>query len=419
MVPQSQAHSEVVTTRYERARLSLVAMKAQGGEPQKLARTGGPARWLAELRTTLCSKTAGPLVQLLSKGEQGVRLERELRDFLFAKARVLTSAGDLTTLYGLIPILAQVLVLPEEFDCAALTNPTSAVPAGLALVTRTLQLQFFSLALLGVSFSQLVVSTRENLVTKRLLFGRDPFCLDLWFPIGFNAGPGGARITFRRIDEPNAKPTGIQNVFELLRFAAMSGAQRRQLEFFFTYREDTAALSKETVDILVYGTTLPLIAIVAAVAPYLAYALVGVRDAQLGGTDLSELAELNLRLATSQITIAVIGVGTFVSAVIRASPEVRSEFSDEKQAGVLAAETIKLVGDVQMTEIPALLPSVLATALFLVFSIDGIGQAPAMEVTRGLCTAAQSFGTQTKAIRVATFSAAKTATITEIFPKEP
>ena len=103
-------------------------------------------------------KIAGPLVQLLRRREAALSLEQQLRDFLFAKARVFTSAGDLTTLYGFIPVVAQVFLLSEEFDCVQLTDPLSALPAGLALLARTLQLQLFSVVLLGVSCSQRVNS---------------------------------------------------------------------------------------------------------------------------------------------------------------------------------------------------------------------------------------------------------------------
>jgi len=159
----------------------------------------------------------------------------------------------------------------------------------------------------------------------------DPFCLDLWFPIGFNARPGGACITFRRKDETNAKPTGVKNLFELLRLATKSEEQRRQLQFFFAFQDETAALNEETADILLFGTTQTFLAIVGAVPPYLAYVGVGVRDAQLGGTDLLELAKLNVQLATSQVAIAIVGVTIFVSAIIQASPEVRSRIQGQKE----------------------------------------------------------------------------------------
>lgn len=337
------------------------------------------------------------------KGRPG--LEKQLRDFLFTRARVFTQQGDLTTIYGFIPVLAQLFVLSGDFKCMELTDPKSAFSAGLEVLLETVQLQFFSVVLVGVSLSQLVVDTRENLSAENLLFGRDPFCLDLWFPIGFNARPGGARITFRRKDEADAKLTGAKNLFELLRFATKSEVERRRLQFFFTFQDETVALNDETADILLLGTMLPLLASIGAVAPYLAYMGVGVRDIQLGGTDLSELAQLNLRLASSQFAIAFAGVTLFVSAISQASPEVRSEFTNKRKAGVLAAETVKLVEDVQMPEVMrrTILSGVFGSALFLAFSIDGLGQAPTMEVTKRACSAVKDVGTQANGIVMASF----------------
>eukprot|EP00930_Biecheleria_cincta_P048900 TRINITY_DN34155_c0_g1_i1.p1 TRINITY_DN34155_c0_g1~~TRINITY_DN34155_c0_g1_i1.p1 ORF type:complete len:231 (-),score=29.99 TRINITY_DN34155_c0_g1_i1:112-756(-) len=190
----------------------------------------------------------------------------------------------------------------------------------------------------------------------------------------------------------------------------MSEDQRRQLQFFFTFEGEAAALNEETSDILVFGTTLPFIAIIGAVAPYLAYVGVGVRDAQLGGTSLLELGNLNVRLATSQFAIALIGVVLFITAIVRASPEVRYEFKDKTKAGVLASETVKLVGDLTMSEImiKTIMPGVLVAALFLsAFLMDGFGRAlregwlGRPEVPERVCNAVRSLGTQAKVIGMA------------------
>eukprot|EP00746_Dinoflagellata_sp_MGD_P164228 gnl/MRDRNA2_/MRDRNA2_92741_c0_seq1.p1 gnl/MRDRNA2_/MRDRNA2_92741_c0~~gnl/MRDRNA2_/MRDRNA2_92741_c0_seq1.p1 ORF type:complete len:504 (-),score=69.92 gnl/MRDRNA2_/MRDRNA2_92741_c0_seq1:591-2102(-) len=408
LVSARQAQLPTFKASSTRARSYLAALNAQVKRRPEMTSTKDET--YKKIRKTFAS----PLKRLQFRRQKGERegLEKQLRDFLFTKARFFCVAGDLTTLYGFIPILTQLLVLSEDFDCMMLSNdPTLAVPAGLALLSRTVQLQFFSVVLLGVSLSQLVVGTRETLKAQNLFFGRDPFCFDLWFPLGINAQPGGARITFRRKDEPNAKPMAVKNLFELLRLPTKSEEQRRQLQFFFTFRGKTVALSEETADILVFGTTSTFIAIVGAFAPFLAYVGVGVRDAHLGGTDLSELAQLNLRLATSQVSIAAIGVTFFVSSLIRASPEVRSEFKDKKKAGVLSAETIKLVEDLKMPQLipkkaKAVLPSILALPILLAFLGGGFGRAPTIEVTRKACNAAKNVGTQVKGISVAKMQAA-------------
>eukprot|EP00747_Dinoflagellata_sp_TGD_P211548 gnl/TRDRNA2_/TRDRNA2_84780_c0_seq1.p1 gnl/TRDRNA2_/TRDRNA2_84780_c0~~gnl/TRDRNA2_/TRDRNA2_84780_c0_seq1.p1 ORF type:complete len:555 (+),score=87.98 gnl/TRDRNA2_/TRDRNA2_84780_c0_seq1:58-1665(+) len=380
-----------------------VAPNAKGNMRQELTSTEEDKAMKTFQRKKISERIAG---LLWSRKPGGQGLEKQLRDFLFAKARVFTSAGDLTTIYGFIPVVTQLLVLSDQYNCMDLTNPKSAVPAGLAFVSRVVQLQYFSVVLLGVSLSQLVVGTRETLKTQDILFGRDPFCLDLWFPIGFNARPGGARIIFRKKDEPRAKPRGVKNLAELLSLVTKSEGERRRLQFFFKFRDEITTLSEETADILIFGTALSFVAIIGAIAPYLAYVGVGVRDAHLaGGTDLSVLATLNLRLATSQFAIAVAGVTSIVAGLSQASPEVRSEFKDDKKAGVLVAETVKLVDDLKMPDFMAksVLPNVLASALFLVFSIDGLGQSSTMEVTGRACTAVKDVGAQVKVMSRSTF----------------
>jgi len=383
----------------------LVALNAQSKGRQEMTTILDEPNNIFASGNNIYETIVGLWEKLLSRRQKrGPRgLEKQLRNFLFTRARLFTSAGDLTTFYGFIPVLAQLLVLAEEFNCLELTDPTSAVPAGLAFVSRTVELQFFSVVLLLISLSQVVVGTRESLLTQNLLFGRDPFCLDLWFPVGINARPDGARITFRRKGETQAKPMRVKNFSELLGLATRSEEQRRQLQFFFNFRDETVEMSGETADILVFGTASSLIAIIGALAPYFAYVEVGLRDAELGGTDLSDLAALNLRLAASQFAIAFAGVTLFVAALSQASPEVRSEFNDEKKAGVLVAKTVKLVDSVKMPDFmaKAVLPNILASALLLAFSIDGFGQPPTLAVTRTACSELKEVGRQAAGISIA------------------